>query len=236
MLFLPVFPLPIQRQTLSTQTPEEYTTLTSFSLPLSPSYQSHHTSEKYVWSATLTMPRSRHMCGQWHRPNYVHSRFFDGRQAIVQGSGGEETVRNQEGAINWVITHCMSLSSIRHFQCRHSSSCSQTNINNRRGGWLDDTGLPDTPASKRSNVFFGATRSRCNLIYVIQIMIQRSTLITKLTDVCRNDKRFNIKISSKYVSHLPIKLLRPLTSQSVTGINSNVILAHHTRSDFFHYI
>jgi hypothetical protein len=87
----------------------------------------------------------------------------------------------------------MSLSSIRHFQCRHSSSCSQTNINNRRGGWLDDTGLPDTPASKRSNVFFGATRSRCNLIYVIQIRIQRSTLITKLTNVCRNDKRFNIK-------------------------------------------
>jgi hypothetical protein len=89
-------------------------------LPIS----SYFLTEKYVWSGSSSTGCShkfvlisssrqlqlcrdhRHMCGQ-HRPNCVHRRFFDGRQAIVQGIGGEETVRNQEGAINWVITHCV---------------------------------------------------------------------------------------------------------------------------------
>lgn len=137
-------------------------------LPIS----SYFLTEKYVWSGSSSTGCSHefvlissrqlqlcrdhcHLCGQ-HRPNCVHCRFFDGRQAIVQGSGGEETVRNQEGAINWVITLlCMSLSSTRHFQCMHSSClypCNQTNY--RRGpdsGSLEDAGLPDIPASKRTN-------------------------------------------------------------------------------------
>lgn len=179
-------------------------------LPIS----SYFLTEKYVWSGSsstgcshefVLISSSRqlqlcrdhcHMCGQ-HRPNSVHCRFFDGRQAIVQGSGGEETVRNQEGAINWVITLlCMSLSSTRHFQCMHSSClypCNQTNY--RRGpdsGSLEDTGLPDIPASKRTNSL--EQRVWCKLTYVIQIMMQRSTFITELTNVCRKDKRFNIKI------------------------------------------
>jgi hypothetical protein len=96
-------------------------------LPIS----SYFFTEKYIWSGTSTTGCNyefllivssrkfqlccdhRHMCGQ-HSPRCVYRRFCGGRQAVVQGSGGEETVRNQEGAINWVITgyvcHCLGIS------------------------------------------------------------------------------------------------------------------------------
>lgn len=97
-------------------------------LPIS----SYFLTEKYVWSGTsrlyCRMQQSRvpvlifsslrqfqlccnhrHMCSQCS-PHRLHRRFFDGRQAIVQGSGGEETVRNQEGAIKPIITVILRLS------------------------------------------------------------------------------------------------------------------------------